>query len=142
MLRSPRILLDIIFSDKFSLLLTYIFCRLFYHRLFFTGFRADSSESESGNIPVTNDGISVFGRKIVKEMNRLGMLVDISHVSSNTMRDALKTTRAPVMFSHSSSRSVANVTRNVPDDVLEQLVSVILIRYGSSFYFTNVSLIL
>ena len=74
-------------------------------------------------------------------MNRLGMLVDISHVSSNTMRDALKTTRAPVMFSHSSSRSVANVTRNVPDDVLEQLVSVIRIRYGPSFYFTNVSLI-
>ena len=60
---------------------------------------------------------------IVKEMNRLGMMVDISHVSSNTMRDVLRVTRSPVIFSHSSARNVNNVSRNVPDDVLQQMVS-------------------
>ena len=85
--------------------------------------RADSSESEGGNEPVLNNGLSGFGEMIVKEMNRLGMMVDISHVSSNTMRDALKVTRSPLIFSHSSARNVTNVSRNVPDDVLEQVVS-------------------
>ena len=85
--------------------------------------RADSSESEGGNEPVLNNGLSGFGEMIVKEMNRLGMMVDISHVSSNTMRDALKVTRSPLIFSHSSARNVTNVSRNVPNDVLEQVVS-------------------
>ena len=85
--------------------------------------RADTSESEGGNEPVLNNGLSGFGEMIVKEMNRLGMMVDISHVSSNTMRDALKVTRSPLIFSHSSARNVTNVSRNVPDDVLEQVVS-------------------
>ena len=70
-----------------------------------------------------NNGLSGFGEMIVKEMNRLGMMVDLSHVSSNTMRDALKVTRSPLIFSHSSARNVTNVSRNVPDDVLEQVVS-------------------
>ena len=70
-----------------------------------------------------NNGLSGFGEMIVKEMNRLGMMVDISHVSSNTMRDALKVTRSPLIFSHSSARNVTNVSRNVPNDVLEQVVS-------------------
>ena len=70
-----------------------------------------------------NNGLSGFGEMIVKEMNRLGMMVDISHVSSNTMRDALKVTRSPLIFSHSSARNVTNVSRNVPDDVLEKVVS-------------------
>jgi len=82
---------------------------------------ADSSESEGGNEPVLNNGLSGFGEMIVKEMNRLGMMVDISHVSSNTMRDALKVTRSPLIFSHSSARNVTNVSRNVPDDVLEKV---------------------
>jgi len=67
------------------------------------------------------DGLSPFGEEVIHEMNRLGMMVDLSHVSPATMTDVLKITTAPVLFSHSSSRAIANVPRNVPDDVLRQL---------------------
>jgi membrane dipeptidase len=66
-------------------------------------------------------GLSPFGETVVREMNWLGMMVDLSHVSPETMADAIRVSDAPVIFSHSSAKGVTNVPRNVPDDILREL---------------------
>ncbi len=83
-----------------------------------------------------NNGISEFGKEVVREMNRLGMLVDISHVSEKVMNDVLDITKAPIIASHSSARGVNDHTRNVPDEVLKRVAQnggVMMINFYPAF---------
>ncbi len=77
--------------------------------------------ADAGRGEKKHNGLSEFGKEVVREMNRLGMLVDVSHVSDKTMSDALDVSKAPVIASHSSARALSDVPRNIPDDLLKRI---------------------
>ncbi len=86
------------------------------------------------------DPLTAFGESVVKEMNRLGMLVDISHISARAMRKVLKVTNAPVIASHSSAYAINNHVRNIPDDVLQMVKlngGVVMVNFYSKFITQN-----
>jgi membrane dipeptidase len=77
--------------------------------------------ADAGRGEKKHNGLSDFGKEVVREMNRLGMMVDVSHVSDKTMSDALDVSKAPIIASHSSARALSNVPRNIPDDLLKRI---------------------
>ena len=113
------------------------------HRLFDLGARymtlthSDTlSWADSATDETEHDGLNRFGEAIVQEMNKIGMIVDLSHVSEATMHDALDISTAPIMFSHSSARSVAKHVRNVPDTVLKRMKDnggIVMVNFFSGF---------
>jgi membrane dipeptidase len=96
----------------------------------------NTSWADSQAVPPEHGGLTSFGEQVVLEMNKLGMLVDLSHTSDGTMDDALRVSQAPVIFSHSSSRAICNVPRNVPDDILKRVKTnggVVMVTFVAGF---------
>ena len=92
--------------------------------------------ADAGRGEKKHGGLSDYGRDVVREMNRLGMLVDVSHVSDETMSDALDVSKAPIIASHSSARALSNVPRNIPDDLLRRIAKnggVVQVNFYSVF---------
>src|ERR1044072_4212670 len=92
--------------------------------------------ADAGRGERKHNGLSDFGKDVVREMNRLGMLVDVSHVSDKTMSDALDVSKAPIIASHSSARALSNVPRNIPDELLKRIAKnggVVQVNFYSYF---------
>ena len=92
--------------------------------------------ADAGRGEKKHDGLSDFGKEVVREMNRLGMLVDVSHVSDKTMSDALDVSKAPIIASHSSARALTNQPRNIPDDLLRRIAQnggVVQVNFYAAF---------
>ncbi len=96
--------------------------------------------ADAGRGEKKHNGLSDFGKEVVREMNRLGMLIDVSHVSDKTMSDALDVSKAPIIASHSSARAISNVSRNIPDDLLKRIAKnggVVHVNFYSVFVDTQ-----
>jgi len=96
--------------------------------------------ADAGRGEKKHHGLSEFGKEVVREMNRLGMLVDVSHVSDETMSDALDVSKAPIIASHSSARALSDVPRNIPDDLLKRIAKnggVVQVNFYSVFVDTK-----
>jgi len=92
--------------------------------------------ADAGRGERLHNGLSDFGKEVVREMNRLGMLVDVSHVSDKTMSDALDISKAPIIASHSSARALTNQPRNIPDDLLRRIAQnggVVQVNFYAAF---------
>lgn len=92
--------------------------------------------ADAGRGAKRHNGLNDFGREVVREMNRLGMLVDVSHVSDDTISDVLETSKAPIIASHSSARALANQPRNVPDDLLRRIAQnggIVMVNFYTVF---------
>ena len=94
------------------------------------------SWADSATDGARHEGLSPFGEEIVSEMNKLGMLVDLSHVSDETMKDSLRISKSPIIYSHSSARAIAKHPRNVPDEILKLVAEnggVVMVNFFSGF---------
>ncbi len=126
-------------NDSLPLLRDYY--RLGVRYMTLTHFK-NNNWADSGTDTATHNGLTAFGREVVREMNRIGMMVDISHVSDKTFHDVLAVTRAPAIASHSDLRAICDIPRNMTDDMVRALAKnggVVFINFNSAYVDKKVS---